>query len=307
MSRAEILRYSLILFLLGTGWGLTQPLSKTAVSTGHGHFGLVFWQLAIGAICLSVVGVVTRRRFPGGARALGFCLFIALIGTVIPNAASYMALVHIPAGVQSVLMSLVPMAAFPIAIALRLEGFSLRRAVGLCCGLAGVLILVLPEASLPDPDAMPWIAVTLIAVRLYAFEGNYVARWGTAGLDAVQVLWGASVIGTVVALPLALGSGQFISPLRPLGAPEWALIGSSVIHACVYTGYVWLVGRAGSVFAAQVGYPVTATGVLWAMLILSETYSPYFWAAAALILSGVFLVQPRRQDALASRAAMRET
>ena len=79
------------------------------------------------------------------------------------------------------------------------------------------------------------------------------------------------------------------------------------MHALVYTGYVWLVGRAGSVFAAQVGYPVTATGVLWAMLILSETYSPYFWAAAALILGGVFLVQPRQQETLASASSIGET
>ena len=147
----------------------------------------------------------------------------------------------------------------------------------------------------------------MIAVTLYAFEGNYVARWGMAGMDAVQMLWAASVIGALLCLPLTLGSGQFISPLRPLGPPEWALIASSVTHALVYTGYFWLVRQAGSVFAAQVGYPVTAAGVLWAMLILSETYSPYFWVAAALILGGVFLVQPRRQDTLASAPAMRDT
>lgn len=307
MNRAEILRYSFILFLLGAGWGLTQPLGKIAVSTGYGHFGLVFWQLAIGLVCMTVIGLLARRPFPVGARQLVLCVFIALIGTVIPNAAAYMALAHIPAGVQSVLMSVVPLVAFPIAIVLGLEGFNPRRALGLLCGLAGVLVLVLPRASLPDPAALPWVAVTMIAVVLYAFEGNYVARWGTAGLDAVQVLWGASALGTIIALPLALGTGQFIPPHWPLDRPDLALIGASVVHALVYTGYVWLVGRAGSVFAAQVGYPVTATGVLWAMLILSETYSPYFWAAAALILGGVFLVQPRQQETLASASSIGET
>jgi drug/metabolite transporter (DMT)-like permease len=39
----------------------------------------------------------------------------------------------------------------------------------------------------------------------------------------------------------------------------------------VYAGYVWLVGRAGAVFAAQVAYLVTLFGVFWAMLILGET------------------------------------
>lgn len=262
--------------------------------------------MALGAALMGAVTAVRRRPLPLTAPALRVYAVIALSGTVVPNSASYMALAHIPAGVQSVLMSLVPMAAFPIALALGLEPFRTRRLLGLLAGLAGVLVLVLPRAGLPDPAMLPWVFVTLIAVTCYGFEGNYVARWGTAGLDAGQVLCGASLAAALIALPLALASGQFIDPRAGIGAPERALIAASVLHVAVYTGYVWLVGRAGSVFAAQVGYPVTGFGVLWAMLILGETYSPYVWAAALLILIGVSLVQPRRQDALASAAPIGE-
>ncbi len=296
-----------LLLLLGAGWGLTQPLSKIAVSTGHGHFGLIFWQGVIGTLIMGAVTRARGRRLPFSPPALRVYAIIALIGTVLPNSASYMALAHMPAGVQSVLMSLVPMTAFPIALALGLEIFRPRRLLGLLIGLAGVLVLVLPRASLPDPAMLPWVGVTLLAVLCYGFEANYVARWGTAGLDAAQVLCGASFAAAVITLPLALGSGQFIDPRAGLGGPEWALVATSVIHVLVYTGYVWMVGRAGSVFAAQVGYPVTGFGVLWSMLILGETYSPFFWIAAVLILIGVFLVQPRRQDALASAAPIGET
>ena len=304
MTRGRLVYYTGILLFMGAGWGLTQPLSKIAVSTGYKHFGLIFWQLVIGALAMAVIARATGRRVPVTRQAMWIYLVIALIGTVIPNAASYQALVYLPAGVQSVLMSLVPMAAFPIALALSLERFELRRFLGLGVGLAGVLVLVLPEASLPDRAALPWVAVTLIAVICYGFEGTYVAKWGLGGLDAIQVLYGASVLGAILALPLALGTGQFIPPVRPYGAPEWSLIASSLIHVCVYAIYVWLVGRAGAVFTSQVGYAVTATGVIWAMLILSESYSPYFWVAAALILTGVFLVQPRREEALEAGSAM---
>lgn len=37
-----------VLLTLGIGWGSTQSLGKIAVSTGHGFFGLIFWQLVIG-------------------------------------------------------------------------------------------------------------------------------------------------------------------------------------------------------------------------------------------------------------------
>ena len=41
-----------VLLTLGIGWGSTQSLGKIAVSTGHGFFGLIFWQLVIGALVL---------------------------------------------------------------------------------------------------------------------------------------------------------------------------------------------------------------------------------------------------------------
>ena len=127
---------------------------------------------------------------------------------------------------------------------------------------------------------------------------NVQAKFGTEGLSPIGVLFGASLIGTLITLPLALGAGQWVNPVS-FGKPEGAFVASAVIHALVYSGYVWLVGRAGAVFAAQASYLVTIFGIVWSMLLLSEAYSPYIWAALALMLAGMFLVQPRDKEALA--------
>lgn len=306
MSRGRLAGFVGMLLLLGAGWGLTQPLGKIAVSTGYRPFGLIFWQLVIGAALMAAIARLRGTPLALHRGALWAYLVIALIGTILPNSASYVAIRHLPSGVVSILLSLVPMMAFPMALGLGLEPFSARRLTGLLAGLAGVLLLVVPDASLPERAMLAWIPVALVAPFFYAVEGNYVARWGTGGTDPIGLLFGASVVGAALALPLALGSGQYISPLRPWGAPEWALVGSSVVHVLVYAGYVWLVGRTGPVFAVQVSYTVTGFGVLWAMLILGETYSPYIWAAMALVLGGVALVQPRRSAPLAGDPAMRD-
>lgn len=287
-----------ILVLAGAGWGVTQPLAKIAVSQGYQHFGLVFWQLAIGAVALGVLTKLRGKTLPLGRPQLAFYLLIALIGTVFPNSASYQAITHLPSGIVSILLSLIPMLAFPVALALGLDQFSPVRLGGLFFGLLGVVLLVAPDTSLPDPAMLYWIPVALIAPLFYAFEGNIVSKWGTHGLDAVQVLYGASVVGTIIMLPVALFSGQWISPLPPYGAPDFALVLSALIHASVYTTYVWLVGRAGSVFAAQVSYLVTGFGVLWAILLLGESYAGPVWAAMGLMFVGLFLVQPRLNVAL---------
>ncbi|WP_299373131.1 DMT family transporter [uncultured Tateyamaria sp.] len=306
MTRAPVAIYVGVLILLGAGWGLTMPLTKIAVSTGYRHFGLIFWQLAIGGVVMTAIALATGRRLPLGRGPLRVYVMIALIGSLLPNSASYQAAVHLPSGVMSLLLSMIPIWAFPIALALGLDGFEWRRFAGLAAGMGAVLLLVLPGADMSGAIPVIWVMVGLISGLFYAFEGNYVAKWGTSGLDAVQVLWGASLVGTVLSLPLALGSGQWISPLPPYGAADLAQVISSTLHVLVYTGYVWLVGRAGPVFAVQISYLVTLFGIFWAWAILSEAYPTVIWGALGLMLVGMYLVQPRKPP-LEAHAAIRET
>jgi drug/metabolite transporter (DMT)-like permease len=307
MTGREKAFFTLVLIVLGAGWGLTVPLTKIAVSTGFGHFGLIFWQLVIGTLLLGGLELL-RGRWPRVTLpAARICVVVALIGTIIPNSASYTAAVHLPAGILLLLLSMIPMFAFPVALAMGLDRFSWRRLCGLGLGLSGVLVIVLPGVSGALDAPLRWMLVALLAGLCYALEGNVVAKWGTAGLDAIEVLLGASLIGACLTLPLALRSGQFIPPEALMGTAGYALIAASVTHALVYAGYVWLVGRAGPVFTVQVSYLVTGFGILWAKLILGEAYPPALWASLALIFAGLYLVQPRRKAALAPARAIGET
>jgi drug/metabolite transporter (DMT)-like permease len=282
-----------VLLVLGIGWGSTQSLGKIAVSTGHGFFGLIFWQLVVGVLVLGAVQLIRRRGLPLNRQTLAFGALIAMIGTIIPNSTFYISVAHLPAGVMSILISTVPILAFPIALALGMERFSALRLTGLLCGLAGVALIALPQAGLPGGAALAFVPLALVGPLFYAIEGNVVARWGTAGLDPVQAMLAASGIGAVIVLPLTLASGQWIDPTLPWGAPERALVLSSVIHAFMYAGYVWLARTAGAVFASQTSYVVTAAGVGWAMLLLGERFSLLVWLAAAIMVVGLALVQPR--------------
>lgn len=281
------------LVVFGAGWGLTIPLGKIVIMAGHSHFGLVFWQMAVGVIVLGAIQIVRRRPMPITAKTLGFCLVIALIGTIVPNSMSYRAAFYLPAGIMALVIALVPMVAFPIALMFGIDRFSIRRFAGLLLGLSAMALIALPEASLPEGAAVVWVFVALIAPFCYAFEGNLVARFGTAGLGPIQTLFGASVIGSLVMLPVALGTGQFIVPSPTLGSAGIAILGIGVIHALVYTGYVWLVGQTGAVFAAQVAYLVTGFGVVWSMVLLGERYPPTVWIAFGVLMVGLVLVQPR--------------
>ena len=292
--------YIAILVLMGLGWGATQPLGKIAVSTGHKQYGLIFWQLVIGVVLLGTILILQRKRIPVTRATLGFALLITVIGTIIPNSTFYYSVAHLPSGIMSILISTVPLMAFPVALMLGMDHFSLGRMAGLACGLMGVALIALPSASLPDAAMAAYLPIAMIGPLFYAFEGNYVARFGTAGMDAVQAMCLASIIGAMIMLPVAIASGQWIDPLLPWGRAETALLAGSVVHNLCYCAYIWLAARAGAVFAAQTSYIVTGTGVIWAMLILGERFSPWVWAALGVMLLGLFLVQPRDHVAKAA-------
>ena len=299
MTRKEQAMLTSALIFLGALWGLMQPMVKTAVSGGYQPLGMVFVQMLVATVLLGAIQVRRLGRLPFGKGPVAIWIMLAFVGTILPNSASYEALKSIPAGIYAVLIATIPMMSFPIALAFRNETFSARRLLGLLAGLAGVACIVLPDASLPERAMLAAIPLALIAPFCYALEGNLVARFGTAGMDAIQVMFGASAIGAAISLPLAINTGQLIIPKAPFTAPDYALLIASAIHAFVYVVYVWLVGRAGPLFAAQVSYWVTGFGVLWSMLLLGERYSGWIWIAIVFMALGLSLVQPRRPIAAA--------
>lgn len=281
------------LLLIGAIWGLTVPLTKLAVSTGHGAFGLVVWEMFFGVLVLAfLVGI--RRHFPRIRREnLGLILFISIFGTLIPTSIWFLTARYLPAGIMAIIISLAPMFTLPVALVIGLERFSLMRLSGLMLGALSVALLILPETSLPQASMIGWLLLALACPLCYGVEGNGVARIGLGGLDPVEALLGASIVSLLAALPLALASGQWFGIWQAWGRAEYALLASSVLTALAYAGYVWLVTEAGSVFAAQVSYLVTGFGVFWSISLLDESYSGWVWLALVAMLAGLFLVVPK--------------
>ncbi len=284
----------LALTLVGAVWALTFPLTKIAVLGGYRSFGIIFWSSVIAAIILGAIARLRGMGLPIHRAALGRYLFVALAGTVLPSAATYTAAEHLPAGVIAVCMAIIPIATFPLAIALGLEQPNLRRFSGLLLGFLGVLLIVVPDASLPDPSKAVFILLALLSVLFYAIEGVGLGKIGRAGLDPAQLILGASLLSVGLTLAMALVTGTFIVPMPRLGVAGMAVVMSGVANVVAYVGYVWMIGRGGAVFAGQVSYVVTGFSIVWSIVLLGESYSVWVWGAMLVIFAGLFLTQPRQ-------------
>ncbi len=282
-----------ILIVMGVSWGATLPLMKIAVSTGHQPLGIIVWQLLIAAVLLTVYCYLKKIRPRTDRRTLIYYLMIALLGTLLPNSFSFFAIRHIPAGVYSIIIASVPMFALLIALSLRLECFSMVRMLGVLLGISAIVLLIGPNTSLPDPQKAIFVLVALMAPFFYGLEGNYIETQSHHNYDPVATIFGASIIGVLLAVPLALATGSWVDLTKSFGPPEIALVSAAFIHTVVYVSFVWVVSVSGAVFACQVAYIVTISGVSISAIFLGETYSGWVWAALVLMLCGLAMVQPR--------------
>lgn len=280
------------LIISGLVWGLTVPLTKIALSAGHHLLGMIFWQMMLSSVLLGLFLLIKYSTIHTTKSALRYYLIIAVIGTLIPNGFSLLAASKLPAGIMAIVIATVPMASLCVALMARLETFSWARCFGVVLGVCALMLIALPHTSLPNPALAPWLLVALIAPVCYAIEGNFVSAKGPLDMSPVVTLFGASVVGTMLLAPVVWFGGYGVSLLQTWDASRWALVGSSVGHVIAYSGYLWLLSRAGAVFTSQIAYVVTLTGVIGAVLILDEHYGPLVWFAVGLMLLGVTLVKP---------------
>ena len=282
------------LLLLGSVWGSTIIITKHIVSSDYQPLGLIFWQLAFGALLLSIIARFRSTSLPKSWAHVRFYSVVALVGTVIPNTFTYMVAAYIPAGLLAIGIATVPMFSLLIALAIKSERFNSVRMLGILLGALAIALVLGPDADFSSQGLGSYMLVALIAPFFYAIEGNYLALKTPPNMHPLNILYGASVVGLVICTPLTFLTGSWVDLSQAWTSVEWGILANSVLHVIAYVGYIWIVGLSGAVFASQVAYIVTLSGVLLGILILGESHSSLIWIALGCMILGLILVQPRK-------------
>ena len=289
---------TLILLIVGVSWGLTAPLSKIAVSTGHHYLGLLIWQIIIMILSLGLIQIFRKKKLPLNLNCFWRYVVVALLGTILPNSIMYKAYFHLQSGIMSILVSIVPMIAFLLVLVLQMEKFEIRRFLGVLFGIFAIILIVFPKLDLGYIGEVGWILLALLSPLCYAIEGVWINKIGIAKLDPIEVILGASILGFFILMPIVALNGYWITPYRVWGPAEFAITASSLIHSIIYISYIWLIGKAGVIFASQVSYIYTASGIGFSIILLGEGYPLFVWAAVILMLMGLMMVRPSRRSSL---------
>ena len=285
----------IVLLVMGVAWGYTVILAKV-VTAGGGHpFGIAMWTSLLGAGFLLVAGAVRRRPISLRCDILWLYAVCGLLGVVIPAISIYFAAPHLPAGVLAITVTIGPIATFLFSALFGLERFASLRVLGVAFGVLAVVLLVAPETSLPDASAVPWVLLACVPGVCYALENMVLTFRLPDDISPFIITCGSFLVSSVVLVGVVLATDSFLPLPWPWGAVEWSIAGMAAINALCYGLFIYLIRYAGAVFATQVAYLITISGVAWGIVVFNEQHSVWVWLSLAFILTGLALVRPKRR------------
>lgn len=287
------LRPLVMLLALGSLWGLAFSLAKIGRLGGVPPMAHTAWQATGAGLILLVICLARGLRPRLGRSFLFYYLFAGFLGFAAPNANMVVALKELPAGVMAVIITLVPVFTYAAAILVRMERLSLVRTVGVAFGLAGALLILLPNASLPTQAMASAALFGLLTPLFYALGNIGMARWRPQGEGghSLSLACGMTLAGGAGMACVMLATGQsYVLGQDGWQTRDWAIVGQIVISAVAFVIFFELLRMVGPVVTGVVAFVITCAGILWGMVIFDETHSVWVWGAVVLVLVGLALV-----------------
>lgn len=215
---------------------------------------------------------------------------VGLLNSGIPFACFAFALLSITTGLSSIINATVPMFGALIAWLWLRDKPDTSRMLGLLIGFAGVALLAWDKATFkPDASGIApgWaVLACLLACVCYGISASYTKRYLT-GMPPLVTAAGSQVGAS---LGLALPALWFW-PARMPGTHAWlALLAVGVLCTGVaYIVFFRLIENAGPPRALSVTFVVPVFAVLYGVLLLGETVTPWMLLCAAIIVCGTAL------------------
>ncbi len=288
-SRPALLPLSL-LFINGILFGLTFSLARLAITAGIPFTAFVSWY-TLGAALVLLLFCLIRGDLPKLTWPhLKAYLILGVLAGALPLPIFAFVAPKLPAGIVGMTVALVPILTYLFALVLRMESFLLLRLAGIVLGFAGVLLIVLPEASLPSHDMVGWVLVAMAAPVSLALSTISTPLLRTADMTSHQLACGLLIVTAICVFPLMLATGEWWWFAAPFDEGDLALLLIVPAIALVWTLVYEIIHLAGPVFVTMVDNLATLTAVGWGILIFGESHSLWVWGALVLLLAGVYLV-----------------
>lgn len=285
-------------WMLGLIWGSSFMLIRIGVEIIH-PVHLVFIRVGIAAVGMGIVLIVLRKPLPRNWRTLGWLALIGIGNTAIPFTLISWGEKTVESGLASVLQATAALFGLVVAsIAFVDERITTQRVIGLLLGFAGIVVLA----------ARNWqggeiITGGLLGQMAIVCASMFYAVFTTVSRKVIQGNIQPIVVSACAMMSAALFEGAIIlaasaAGLMPASIPTDTppdVLASAIALGFVNTFLAYLlfyevVQGLGASRATMVTYVVPVVGLILGVVFLNEQLDIYILGGAALIFTGIGVV-----------------
>ena len=288
-----------LLFLLALIWGGSFTANHVALAQWP-VASVVAFRVSLAAAVLWAYIAATGLAVPKGWRFRRDALILGIFNNVVPFSLIVWGQTHIPSGLAGILNSSTALFSVLVAsLAFPDERLGLRRLTGVLVGLAGVAVVIGPDALTHlDLTSLGQLAV-LGAGLSYALSAAY----GRHALKGVRPEVGAAAMLTASAL-IMLPASLILDGLPPIPTKETltallylALLASAVAYRLFYT----ILQAAGAGNLGLVTLLLAPIAVLLGATFFGEALPPAAFLGLALLTLGMAVIDGRPLTWLSTR------
>ena len=291
----------LLLVLLSVLWGGSFFFAAVAVREIP-PLTLVLARVALAAALLAPLARLLGLSLPRGVAAWRPYVVLALLNNLVPFSLIFYGQTHIASGLASVLNATTPLFTLVVARIFAGEPLTAARLGGVLLGMAGVGVLIGPNALSADAAGVLGMLCVLGAALSYGLSALWMRRLkGTPPLVSAQA---QLMCSTAMLMPVAGLADRFWACRSPGATVIAAVLGLAAFStALAYIVFFRISASAGpsNVMLVTLLIPVSATAL--GVLVLGERLAPHQIAGALVIASALVVIDGRLIGWIAGRRA----
>jgi drug/metabolite transporter (DMT)-like permease len=256
---------------------------------------LVFLRMGIAAPFMLVALYLLKERLPTDWASWRQLFILGALNAALPFILFFWGQQYLDSGYASILNATTPLWGVVIAHFLTAdEKATPVRIVGVLLGLAGIIVMVGPEAMKGLSQSLLAQIACLVSTLFYGYAAIYGRRLGQSKMTPVAVATGQVITAALIMLPIALITDRPWQ--QPLPSMESMLAATALAipaTAIAYLFYFKTIDRAGATNAMLVAFIMPVIAIMLGFAFLNESLTGGQLIGTALIALGLIAIDGR--------------
>jgi drug/metabolite transporter (DMT)-like permease len=286
----------LSLLIVGIVWGTTYLGIRVAVETIQPWF-ITSIRQGIAALIVLVILIFKKQFAWIGWEQFKVQLILSILMLVFANSFTTIAEQTIPSGLTSIMSAMSPVIIFIGSVLFGIQKPTWKGFFGVLLGFTGVLFIFRNGLSdILDPNYKVGITYLTIAILSWSiavlYSKKHAHQTNNITLNLFYQFSIASIIQLILAFIFSSDADISLWSFRSFAAVVYLAVFGSVI---AFFAYYYALQRVSAVRVSVLNYVNTIIAIFLGWLLLDEVITTDFIIAAALIMSGVFIINYQRK------------